>query len=72
MVKCYVIGSSQGDVGGSPVCEGCSHVGVTCLEVDICYKELFGLIQNGSPCLASNGRCLNVLFECIPYFNNVL
>jgi hypothetical protein len=29
-------------------------VDVTSLEVDICYKELFGLIQNGSPYLASN------------------
>ena len=34
-------------------------VGVTCLEVDICYKELFGLIQNGSPCLASNGDVID-------------
>ena len=43
------------------------------LEVDICYEELFGLIQNDSPCLAPNGDviddicCLFFTFHLINY-----
>ena len=44
-------------------------IGFTCLEVDICYKELFGLIQNHSPCLASNGDVIDDICCWFSSFN---